>query len=76
MCGHSQSFCVYVRFEVSAALYEECRLLGHKTQVRPSQETHYISESFAVFTAVTMKYGVFWYVTSCGSCKNRSFGGT
>jgi hypothetical protein len=24
-----------------------------------------------VFTAVTMKNGVFWDVTSCGSCKNR-----
>jgi hypothetical protein len=23
-----------------------------------------------------MKNGVFWDVTSCGSCKNRSFGGT
>jgi hypothetical protein len=31
---------------------------------------------FEVFTAVTMKRGVFWDVTPCGSCKNRSFGGT
>jgi hypothetical protein len=31
---------------------------------------------FDVFTAVTMKNGVFWDVTSCGSCKNRRFGGT
>jgi hypothetical protein len=31
---------------------------------------------FEVFTAVTMKNGVFWDVTSCGSCKNRHFGGT
>jgi hypothetical protein len=23
-----------------------------------------------------MKNGVFWDVTPCGSCKNRSFGGT
>jgi uncharacterized Zn-finger protein len=28
------------------------------------------------FTAVTMKNGVFWDVTPCGSCKNRRFGGT
>jgi hypothetical protein len=28
-----------------------------------------------VFTAVTMKNGVFWDVTPCGSCKNRHFGG-
>jgi hypothetical protein len=31
---------------------------------------------FEVFTAVTRKNGVFWVVTSCGSCKNRRFGGT
>jgi hypothetical protein len=26
--------------------------------------------------AVTMKNGVIWVVTPCGSCKNRHFGGT
>jgi hypothetical protein len=26
---------------------------------------------FEIFTAVTMKNGVFWVVTPCGSCKNR-----
>jgi hypothetical protein len=31
---------------------------------------------FEVFTAVTMKNGVFWDVTPCGSCKNQRFGGT
>jgi hypothetical protein len=31
---------------------------------------------FEVFTAVTMKNGVFWDVTPRGSCKNRRFGGT
>jgi hypothetical protein len=31
---------------------------------------------FEVITAVTMKNGVFWDVTACGSCKNRRFGGT
>jgi hypothetical protein len=31
---------------------------------------------FEVFTAVTMKNGVFWDVTPSGSCKNRRFGGT
>jgi hypothetical protein len=31
---------------------------------------------FEVLTAVTMKNDVFWNVTSCGSCKNRRFGGT
>jgi hypothetical protein len=33
-------------------------------------------ERFEVFTAVTMKNGVFRDVTPCGSCKNRRFGGT
>jgi hypothetical protein len=31
---------------------------------------------FGVFTAVTMKNGVFWDVTPCGFCKSRLFGGT
>jgi hypothetical protein len=31
---------------------------------------------FEVFTAVTMKKGVFWGVMLCGSCKNRRFEGT
>jgi hypothetical protein len=31
---------------------------------------------FEVFMAMTMKNGVFWDVTPCGSCKNRRFGGT
>jgi hypothetical protein len=31
---------------------------------------------FEVFTVVTRKNGVFWVVTSCGSCKNRCFRGT
>jgi hypothetical protein len=30
-----------------------------------------VHERFEVFTAVTMKDGVFWDVTPCGSCKNR-----
>jgi hypothetical protein len=34
------------------------------------------SVRFEVFTAVTMKNGVFWVVTPCASCKNRRFGGT
>jgi hypothetical protein len=31
---------------------------------------------FEVFTAVSMKNGVFWDVTPCGSSKNRRFWGT
>jgi hypothetical protein len=31
---------------------------------------------FEVSTVVTMKNGVLWDDTPCGSCKNRRFGGT
>jgi hypothetical protein len=31
---------------------------------------------FEVFKVVTMKNGVFWDVTPCGSSKNRRLGGT
>jgi hypothetical protein len=36
----------------------------------------HLNVKFEVFTAVTMKNGVFWVLTPCGSCKNRCFGGT
>jgi hypothetical protein len=42
--------------------------LGTSANMRPVR--------FEVFTAVTMKKGVFWDVPPCGSCKNRCFGGT
>jgi hypothetical protein len=38
--------------------------------------SHSILVRFEVFVAMTMKNAVFWDVTSCGSCKNRHFGGT
>jgi hypothetical protein len=38
--------------------------------------TKKVNVRFEVYTAVTMKKGVFWDVTLCGSCKNRRFGGT
>jgi hypothetical protein len=34
------------------------------------------SVRFEVYTAVTMKNGVFCDVTSCGSCKNHRYGGS
>jgi hypothetical protein len=40
------------------------------------QEHRTVCVRFEVFTTVTMKNGVFWDVTLCGSCKNRRFGGT
>jgi hypothetical protein len=63
--------------------YEECRLLRYKTPVRTSKETCYFAATestryvrFEVFTAVTMKNGVFWDVTPWDSCKKWRFGGT
>jgi hypothetical protein len=37
---------------------------------------HISGVRFEVFTAVTMRNGVFWDVTPSGSCKNRRLGGT
>jgi hypothetical protein len=42
--------------------------------IKELDEIRYVR--FEVSTAVAMKNGVFWYVTPCGSCKNRRFGGT
>jgi hypothetical protein len=47
-----------------------------KTTLTFSQETCSKHVRVDVFTAVTMKNGVFWDVTPCGSCKNRRIGGT
>jgi hypothetical protein len=49
----------------------------HKNSQNSSMTTemtaskHSCKVRFEVFTAVTMKNGVFWVVTPCGSCKNR-----
>jgi hypothetical protein len=48
-------------------------------EVSVKKETFYnisINVRFEVFTAVTMKNGVFWDITLCGSCKSRRFGET
>jgi hypothetical protein len=44
--------------------------------ITPHSQKQCQNVRFEVFTAVTMKNGVFWVVTPCGSCKNRRFGGT
>jgi hypothetical protein len=41
--------------------------------LRIGSATNKLCGRFEVFTAVTMKNGVFWVVTPCGSCKNRRF---
>jgi hypothetical protein len=37
---------------------------------------NHLDVRFQVFMAVTMKNGVFWDLTPCGSYKNRRFGVT
>jgi hypothetical protein len=49
-----------------------CRSSISAVESRPKS----IHVGFEVFTALTMKNGVFWGVIPCGSCKNRRFGGT
>jgi hypothetical protein len=58
--------------------FEEHHFPGHCTMYEESEERaiSVFNVRFEVFTAVTMKNGVFWVVTPCGSCKNRCFGGT
>jgi hypothetical protein len=47
--------------------------LRHRLNM-PSGSLYHVVVRFEVFTAVTMKNGVFWVVTPCGFCKNRRFG--
>jgi hypothetical protein len=51
-------------------------VMGEVEAVLPEAQTRRYYVRFEVFTAVTMKNGVFWDVTPCGSCKDRRFGGT
>jgi hypothetical protein len=68
------------RCELSPAT---CQNLPHLISLVPGRfpltdnigKLHIFYVRFEVFTAVTMKNGVFWDVTPCSSCKNRRFGG-
>jgi hypothetical protein len=51
------------------------KILSHyHNELKPNLLKNYLINvnkvRFEVFTAVTMKNGVFWVVTPCGSCKN------
>jgi hypothetical protein len=37
---------------------------------------YFIAVCAGCYLGLTLKNGVFWVVTPCGSCKNRRFGGT
>jgi hypothetical protein len=64
-------FRVQERWELFGRYVKACVKLDVLTVL-----TEYHIVRFEVFTAVTMKNGVVWDVTPCGSCKNRRFGGT
>jgi hypothetical protein len=71
----TQSAVLFYSFRVLALVANENAVTTSWAQVRrqANEENHV---RFEVFTAVTMKNGVFWVVTPCGSCTNRCFGGT
>jgi hypothetical protein len=50
--------------------------LHRKGETNRRDKNNVSSVRFEVFTAVTMKNGVFLDVMSCGSCKNRRCGRT
>jgi hypothetical protein len=62
-----------VRTEVSEELNSSIKVtrIGSPILITLMKEALSSSE-----TAVTMKNGVFWDVTLCGTCKNRRFAGT
>jgi hypothetical protein len=62
-----------VRTDVSG---ERHHLLDHQGGRNQRARNNVGCVRFEVFTAVTMKNGVFWDVTPCGSCKSRRIGGT
>jgi hypothetical protein len=61
---------LYKSSQLANSHEEACRIIVLQSA------TKYNCVGFEVFTAATMKKGVFWDVTLCGSCKNRRFGGT
>jgi hypothetical protein len=62
---------------LSSYVYQQCQHTRTIQVCQTAQNTSVqISVRFEVFTTVTMKNGVFWDVTPCGSCKYRRFGGT
>jgi hypothetical protein len=67
----------------NAEFYKEMSCINYLHMIKTSTGPTYDRENlyknvvrFEVFTAVTMKNGVFWDVTPCSSCKNGLSGGT
>jgi hypothetical protein len=56
--------------------FRVCDFLSRWREYKKYEKYLYIYVKFEVFTAVTMKNGVFWDVAPGGSGENRSFGET
>jgi hypothetical protein len=76
-----------VRYELGSHISEDDILHTHRREylksykeancfIVPNVTSSFGLVRFEVFTAVTLKNGVFWDVTPFGCCKNRRFGGT
>jgi hypothetical protein len=63
--------------EVSSYVQEHAhnRRKAHQNNNNIREDISFLAR-FEVYTAVTVKNGVLWDVTPCGSCKNRRYGGT
>jgi hypothetical protein len=75
MTKHSDMFISLVNNSMELSPPREptnCAATREIPRILWNTEIYYLAR-FEVFTAVTMKNGVFWVVTSCGSCKNRRF---
>jgi hypothetical protein len=57
-------------FAVEDVQYPVCFYDSQLPQLIQIPQINNSDVRFEVFTAVTMKNGVFWDVTPCGSCKN------
>jgi hypothetical protein len=66
---------ILVTLMMEAIRFSETSILTRATRTN-ILEDNVLHVRFEVFTAVTMKNGVFWDVTPCDSCKNRVFRGT
>jgi hypothetical protein len=64
------------RYVTEKIKYINKYIINNSLSVAILQINSYIVLRFEVLTAVTMKNGVFWVITPCGSWKNRRFGGT
>jgi hypothetical protein len=68
-CCLNRSKCPYSANAVASSL-------SHLWIIVNGCKTKGVDVILEVFTAVTKKNALFWFVTPCGSCKNRRFGGT